>query len=78
MSRRPDPARIRQAREDALRQRLAGDGMLPELVDGWMARIQRHPADRESATYWDAMYTWITAQHHGGRKPDDGKNPIES
>ncbi len=71
--------RILRARRAALRERLIGTGMLPDLADGWIAHWESHGHDdRDHATIWDVGFQWIVAQHSGDRKPFDGKNPIES
>ncbi len=65
MARRGDPARIEEARREAIRQRLLGTGMLPGRVEALMAAwedeaIRRGLADRpySGADAWE----WMASQ----------------
>jgi hypothetical protein len=63
VSRRPDPDRVRGAREEALRSRLLGDGLLPQEVDRWIATILGDGVDDPStAAFWEHGYNWISGQ----------------
>lgn len=68
MSRRPDPTRIRIAREDALRNRLIGEGLLPAQADRWIAALLRDGGDPSTAAFWERGYDWINDQLAGGRR----------
>lgn len=68
MSRRPDPARIRRARHDALRNRLISSGLLPEHVDRWIEAWLRDGGDPSTAAFWNQGFDWINDQVNGGRR----------
>lgn len=68
MSRRPDPVRIRKARQDALRNRLIGDQLLPEQADRWISAWAEKVGEPENAAEFDAAYEWIVSELAGGAR----------
>lgn len=69
MTRRPDPARIRQARRDAIRRRLIdGDRLLEEQADRWLSAWAEVSGEPESAEEFDACYEWIVSEIAGGAR----------
>jgi hypothetical protein len=66
MARRPDPERIRHAREAATRNRLLSAGELPSRVDellaAWAAQATRDGLDPLTADYWAAASSWLEAR----------------
>jgi len=68
MSRRPDPARLREARHAALRNRLVSDGLLPEQADRWIGAWAERVGEPESADEFDAAYEWIVSELAGGAR----------
>lgn len=61
--------RIRDAREAALRNRLIGDGLLPQQADRWIAAILSDGVgDPATATFWEDGYEWISGQVAQGRR----------
>ena len=65
MSRRSTPERLHAARREATRQRLIGEGELPEqaerLVAQWELRAAQDGLERDGR-YWDAGWAWMLAQ----------------
>jgi hypothetical protein len=63
MARRPDPERIRQARDSATRNRLLAAGELPSRVDellaAWAAEATGKGLDPLTAEYWTAATAWL-------------------
>jgi truncated hemoglobin YjbI len=68
VTRRPDPARIRRARHDALRNRLIGDGLTPDHADRWISAWAERAGEPESAAEFDAAYEWIVSELAGGAR----------
>ena len=73
MSRRPDPARIHQARRAAIRNTIMQSRGLDQDVaerwcDAWEAEAALQGLERGSA-YWDADKAWIDAQCAARRRP---------
>lgn len=68
VSRRPDRSRIRQARRDAIRNRLIGDEILPEQADRWLSAWAERAGEPESAEEFDAAFEWIVSEIAGGRR----------
>jgi hypothetical protein len=66
VSRRPDPARIRRARHGALRNRLIGDGLLPDQADRWISAWAERAGEPETAEEFDAAYEWIVSEPVAG------------
>ena len=70
MSRRPDPDRIRQAREAAERNRLLSAGELPDRVDALMARWAAialdEGLDATTSAYWQRAAAWIDRERGAG------------
>ena len=72
MSRRVNPARIHQARRDAIRNVLISSGKDPDVAERWCdaweaeAVLQERPRDRD---YWDAGKLWIDAQCAARKTP---------
>ena len=67
MSQRADPERIRQARREALRNRLIGnDHLLPQQADRWIAAWVKKVGEPESAAEFDAAYEWVVSEIAGG------------
>jgi hypothetical protein len=68
ISRRPDPARIHEARRAATIRRLEMSGMSAEGAESWVARGETM-ADTErrppNSAYWMEAWDWITVQQHG-------------
>lgn len=62
----PDPARIRHARQAALRARLIGSGLLPDQADRWIEALFRDGGDPSAAAFWERGFDWIRDQV-GGR-----------
>lgn len=60
--------RIRIARHDALRNRLIGDGLLPEQADRWIEALLRDGGDPMTAAFWEHGYDWIVSQLAGGQR----------
>jgi hypothetical protein len=69
MSRRSDPARIRKARSDALRNRLIEDGLLPEQADRWRSARAEKVTEPDTSPEFDAAYEWIVSELAGGARP---------
>jgi hypothetical protein len=65
VSRRPDPARIRRARHDAVRNRLIGDGLLREQADRWISAWAERAGEPETPAEFDAAYEWILSEARG-------------
>lgn len=66
---KPDPARIRQAREAALRRRLVdADGLLEEQADRWIGAWAETVGEPETAAEFDACYEWICSEIAGGAR----------
>jgi len=65
MSRRSTPERLHEARREATRQRLIGEGELPDqaerLVAQWELRAAQEGLERDGR-YWDAGWAWMLAQ----------------
>jgi hypothetical protein len=65
MSRRSTPERIDEARRAATRNRLIGDGEVPERAEVWIARweaIADTDGRPRDGAYWDDGYRWIAEQ----------------
>jgi len=65
MSRRSTPERLREARREATRQRLIGEGETPDqaerLIAQWELQAARDGLERDGR-YWDAGWAWMLAQ----------------
>jgi len=58
--------RMLEARRAALRNRLIGDGLLPDVVDGWLEHWQGTTAgDAGSTPYWGRG---VRVDHRSGRR----------
>jgi len=68
VTRRPDPARIRRARHDALRNRLIGDGLTPDQADRWISAWAERAGEPETAEEFHAAYEWIVSELAGGAR----------
>jgi hypothetical protein len=73
MSRRPDPDRIRQAREAAERNRLLSAGELPERVNALIARwtviALDEGLDATTSAYWLRAAAWTDRERlQSGRR----------
>jgi hypothetical protein len=69
MSRRPDPARIEAARRDAHRNRLIGEGELPDRADALIAAWDAEAARRGltlGPDYWHGAWEWMAARRRSG------------
>ena len=72
MSRRSTPERIDAARHAAVRARLVGTGMTEETADAWLAAwasVAARDGRPRDAAYWDAAWSWITAEREQRRQP---------
>ena len=72
MSRRSTPERIDAAHRAGSRQRLIGEGVLPDRAEAWIvaweAREPRRVELRDGA-YWTVGYEWIAADRELRRSP---------
>jgi hypothetical protein len=63
--RRPDPARIEQARRIATLNRVIADGVSATEAEAWLvaweARAARYGREQDGR-YWEAGWSWIAAQ----------------
>ena len=69
MARKPNPARIYEARRAAIESRLARSRVLsPEDVERWLAAWEAEGArlglDRNDRDYWSLGDEWIERQRH--------------
>jgi hypothetical protein len=72
MSRRPDPARIDEARRAGNRNRLMGEGVTEETADAWIAAWEAEAARRglkRGQEFWQAGWGWIAAERRRRAKP---------
>ena len=65
---KPDPARIRRARAEAIRNRLISDRLLPEQADRWLSAWSQTTGEPETPAQFDAAYEWIVSELAGGRR----------
>jgi len=72
MTRRADPDRIQEARRIAIRNRLTGSGMDPEVANRWCDAWETEAALRDvkrDGDYWEAGRTWIDGQCAARKQP---------
>jgi hypothetical protein len=66
MARKPDPARIYQARRDAIGSRLTGSGMPQDDAERWLAAWEARAVlgglDVYDRDFWQAGADWIEAE----------------
>lgn len=61
--------RIREARHQATRNRLIGEGLLPGQADAWIDSWIRVGGDASKAAFWELGYEWIRRKVNAGEKP---------
>jgi hypothetical protein len=72
MSRRADPARIHQARREAIRNVLISSGKDPDIAERWCDAWEAEAALRDlkrDGDYWEAGKLWIDAQCAARKQP---------
>ena len=62
MSRKADPYRIAEAKRAALRDRLIGEGMLPNAVDRLLEAWDAQDNIHLTRAYGEPAYRWIVAR----------------
>jgi hypothetical protein len=72
VSRRADPARIDQARREATRNWLLGEGVTEATADAWIAAWDAQAALdglEPGREYWDRGWDWIAAERQRRVRP---------
>lgn len=63
MSRRPNPDRLFEARQQAIHNRLMGiEGLLPKQADGWLAAWADLAGEPLTAEEFNDAYEWIVSE----------------
>jgi hypothetical protein len=72
MSRRPEPQSPHDARRAAIRDRLTGSGMDPDVANRWCDAWEAEAAMRDlkrDGDFWDAGGAWIDSQCAARKQP---------